>query len=186
MEHHHFSPELPEKSLECSECKKPIAVRYTEIVGDSITETSMCADCPLLAKRLYGSGVPQTSDPLLGGVTGLCCGNCNMSWEAVKTGNPLGCSDCYEVFGDLILAELASSNKISSKISTNKKTLPVHIGRSPGESIEISPSLRLLALNEALKEMLSREDYEQAAWLRDQIKALTESERKEDTDEGRK
>lgn len=186
MEHHHFSPELPEKSLECSECKKPIAVRYTEIVGDSITETSMCADCPLLAKRLYGSGAPQTFDALSGGVTGLCCGNCNMSWEAVKTGNPLGCSDCYEVFGDLILAELATSNKISSKISTTKKTIPIHIGRSPGENIEISPSLRLLALNEALKEMLSREDYEQAAWLRDQIKALTESERKEEDDEGRK
>ncbi len=49
------------------------------------------------------------------------------------------------------------------------------MGRAPGEKIEISPSLKLIALNEALSETLSREDYEQAAWLRDQIKKLTES-----------
>jgi protein arginine kinase activator len=32
----------------------------------------------------------------------------------------------------------------------------------------------LTALNEALVETLSREDYEQAAYLRDEIKSLTE------------
>jgi protein arginine kinase activator len=49
--------------------------------------------------------------------------------------------------------------------------------------LAINPSSRLLALNEALKETLSREDYEQAAWLRDQIKALTESEAKDKKNE---
>lgn len=186
MEHHQLPKDLPERSLECSECKKPIVVRYTEIVGDSIVETSMCADCPLLSKRLFGSLTPLTPGMPLSASGGLCCGNCGISWEAVKTGNPLGCSDCYEVFGDLILAELVASTKLPSKIATNKKAMPIHIGRAPGESLEISPSLRLLALNEALKETLSREDYEQAAWLRDQIKALTESERKENPDERRK
>ena len=39
---------------------------------------------------------------------------------------------------------------------------------------EISPTLRLIALNEALDETLIREDYEQAALLRDQIRALKE------------
>ncbi|MBB64423.1 MAG: hypothetical protein CMO81_05110 [Waddliaceae bacterium] len=52
------------------------------------------------------------------------------------------------------------------------KSTPVHVGRAPGQSAEMSPTLRLVALNEALKETLSREDYEQAAWLRDQIKEL--------------
>lgn len=163
-------------------------VRYTEIVGDSFTETSMCEDCPLLAKRLYGTHLPLIPGSQVGTSADLCCGNCGMSWESVKTGNPLGCSNCFEVFGDLILAEMALSNKISSKIAMNKKTIPIHIGRAPGESLEISPSVRLLALNEALKETLSREDYEQAAWLRDQIKALTDGESKEGEgpDEGRK
>lgn len=179
---------LPERALECSECKKPIVVRYTEIVGDTITETSMCADCPQLAKRLYGIRAPLPSGTQFGGApSGLCCGSCGMSWEAVKTGNPLGCPECYEVFGDLILGEMIASNRVSSKVLANKKAVPAHIGRAPGESVEMSPSIRLLALNEALKETLNREDYEQAAWLRDQIKALTDNEKGEEkSDEGRK
>ncbi len=44
----------PERPLECSECKKPIAVKYTEIVGHSIIHTCMCADCPELERRLHG------------------------------------------------------------------------------------------------------------------------------------
>jgi protein arginine kinase activator len=179
MDHHDLPKDLPERSLECSECKKPIVVRYTEIVGESVIETSMCVDCPLLAKRLFGSQSSVTAPGMQINASGsICCGNCGTSWESVKTGSALGCSDCYGVFGDLILAELMTATKISSKINTSKKAMPIHIGRSPGESLEISPSLRLLALNEALKETLSREDYEQAAWLRDQIKALTDSDPK--------
>jgi protein arginine kinase activator len=36
--------------------------------------------------------------------------------------------------------------------------------------------MRLLALNEALNETIQREDYEQAALLRDQIKAITDTQ----------
>jgi protein arginine kinase activator len=35
-------------------------------------------------------------------------------------------------------------------------------------------------LNEALNETLKKEDYEQAAWLRDQIKAITEKTEQSD------
>lgn len=57
-----------------------------------------------------------------------------------------------------------------------KKNLPLHMGRLPGQAVEINPALKLLALNQALHETLSHEDYEQAAWLRDQIKELTDEE----------
>jgi protein arginine kinase activator len=168
---------IPDRPLECSECKKPIAIRYTEIVGDSITRTSMCADCPELQRRLQGVPAPQpgvSGQPE--GTTGLACGNCGTTLEALKVGTPLGCSVCYEVFDDVLLGELLSSRKIPPRLATAKKSIPIHIGRAPGESQEMNPSLRLLALNEALNETLKREDYEQAAWLRDQIKALTENQ----------
>ncbi len=163
-----------DRPLECSECKKPIAVRYTEVIGNSITHTIMCADCPQLQHRLHGIPAAQQGGPA--GATGLCCGNCGTTLDAVRMGNPLGCSDCYEVFEDVLLAELLATNKISARITSGKKSIPIHIGRAPGESKEMSPSLRLLALNEALNETLRKEDYEQAAWLRDQIKALTDKE----------
>lgn len=172
-------PPDPDRPMEC-DCKKTIAVRYTEIVGDTITHTSMCNDCPELQKRLHGRAYYEQSGLVTEGEGVIACGNCGTTLAAVKMGNPLGCSVCYDVFGDLILNELQSNKKLPSRINLNKKTLPIHIGKTPGEVQEISPGVRILALNEALTETLKREDYEQAAWLRDQIKALTEKQEKKD------
>jgi len=162
-----------DRPLECGECKKTITVRYTEIVGDTITHTNMCADCPELLRRLHGIS-PSEQIYGLTGQAGLACGNCGTTLEDVRRGHRLGCMECYEVFGDVIFMELQSTSRLPARLLTSKKTVPLHLGRAPGETHTISPSSRLLALNEALKETLSREDYEQAAWLRDQIKALTE------------
>jgi protein arginine kinase activator len=87
---------------------------------------------------------------------------------------PLGCCQCYETFADQIQNELISSGRVPGSLSHIKSGTPMHVGRSPGETVELSPSLRLKALNQALADTLKGEDYEQAAWLRDQIKQLTE------------
>jgi len=165
---------LPDRPLECTECRKPIAVQYTEIVGEVIIRTSMCADCPVLRRRLQGVPHTEIVEGQVEGSTSLACGNCGTTLDAIRMGTHLGCDVCYEVFDDVLLPEMLAANKIPARIATNKKSVPTHIGRTPGEIQEISPSLRLLALNEALNEMLKTEDYEQAAWLRDQIKALTD------------
>jgi protein arginine kinase activator len=168
---------FPDRPLECSECKKPIVIRYTEIVGDSITHTSMCADCPELQRRLHGTSPRELVANQTGSPAGLECGNCGTTLEEIKRGHRLGCPECYAVFEDVLLIDLQASNLLSPRISPTKKSIPIHIGRSPGERLAINPSSRLLALNEALNETLKREDYEQAAWLRDQIKALTDNEK---------
>ncbi|MCE5316137.1 MAG: UvrB/UvrC motif-containing protein [Parachlamydia sp.] len=172
--------ETPERPLECSECKKRISVHYTEIVGDSITVTGMCADCPELQRRLYGTPHHVAAGAPMEGGAGLACGNCGTAFESVKMGNPLGCSECYAVFDEMLLSEMLSAVRAPSRLSSVKKGMPLHLGRATGEVQEMSPSLRLLALNEALNETLKREDYEQAAWLRDQIKALSENQKKGD------
>lgn len=171
---------VPERPIECSECKKNIVVYYTEIVGDAITRTCMCADCPELKRRLHGAHIQQQNKAEGETATGLACGNCGTSLESLRVGIPLGCSVCYEVFDDILIDEMVSSEKIPNRMATGKKSSPIHIGRPPGESQTMNPSLRLLALNEALSETLKKEDYEQAALLRDQIKALTEGKLKED------
>jgi protein arginine kinase activator len=52
--------------------------------------------------------------------------------------------------------------------------MPLHIGKIPQGEVEASPSMKLLALNEALSETLKKENYEQAALLRDKIRELQE------------
>jgi len=172
----------PERPLECGECKKPISVLYTSIIGGTMTQTTMCADCPELQRRLFSGHVHQITTSHTDSTTVLACGNCGTTLDALRVGTPLGCSTCYEVFNDVLIGELLAAKRIPPRITPNKKSIPIHIGRSPGESIEMNPSLRLLALNEALNETIKSEDYEQAAWLRDQIKALTENPEKADDD----
>lgn len=183
IEEGNHEEKMPDRPLECGECKKPIAVIYTEIVGHSITHTAMCADCPELQRRLHGTSGYHVSGALHEeGTTGLACGNCGTTLDALRVGTPLGCSICYEVFDDILIGELLAADKIPPRIATAKKSMPIHIGRAPGETQEMNPSLRLLALNEALTETLKREDYEQAALLRDQIKALTKNTKNIDED----
>lgn len=165
---------FPERPLECCECRKNIANIYTEIVGNAVVRTSMCADCPELRKRLHGSLAHRPGTAADEAAAGLACGNCGTTLESLRIGLPVGCSECYEVFNDLLVAELIASGSIPERLGTTKKSMPIHIGRAPGQAQEMNPTLRLLALNEALNETLKREDYEQAALLRDQIKELTE------------
>jgi protein arginine kinase activator len=162
---------MADRPIECTECKRPTCVDYTEIAGGQYIELSMCAECPVWHRKMYGSEGEmerEAEEP-----TGICCGNCNTSLEEVRMGHPLGCSECYEVFTDVINADLITSGRLSQKIGPRPvKGTPLHVGRSPGERVEMSPAIELVALNEALAETLSIEDYEQAAWLRDQIQRL--------------
>lgn len=173
-------PQRPDRPLECGECRKTIAVWYTEIVGNNRTHTCMCSDCPQLQRRLKGASHEEIMASQGKGTLGLACGECGTTLDNFRVSDRVGCSNCYEVFGDLIVEGMLKSNKISPSITKRKKSVPLHVGRTPGELHEISPSLRLIALHEALEETLQREDYEQAAWLRDQIKAFTGTTEKND------
>jgi len=169
---------MTDRPVECSQCTKPIKIDYKEIVDTSIICTQMCAECPVFQQRLHGQTTPLgPRENLSETEAGLCCGNCRTSLESVKMGNPLGCSECYSVFSDVLISELISSERIPSRIKKDilaKKTQPLHLGKAPNKPLTIPSSSRLSALNEALNEALKKENYEQAAWIRDQIKDLTE------------
>ncbi|MCH9626791.1 MAG: hypothetical protein S4CHLAM2_04220 [Chlamydiales bacterium] len=170
---------MPDRPLDCTECKKPTTVCYTEVVGSKVTRTIMCVDCPHLERKLYGTARKEGSEKE-SKTTSLACGNCGTSLESIRMGHPLGCVECYEVFADVLIEELLKEKRISRHLTSNKRTQPLHIGRAPGEVTEVSPTLRLIALNEALDETLIREDYEQAALLRDQIRAIKEKAKDEE------
>jgi protein arginine kinase activator len=165
---------MAERPLECGECRRPIACHYSEITAAGTNEFIACAQCPVVQRRLYGEIQPAEISSAAR-EAGLCCGTCGTTLEAVQVGHSLGCANCYEVFADLLIHELVTSHKVSKRVVAQgkKKPLPLHVGRTPGESATISPAARLTALTEALNETLAREDYEQAAYLRDQIRLIT-------------
>lgn len=171
---------LPERPLECGECKKPIAVIYTEIEKNHYVHTSMCADCPELQLRLHG--LSPNEQTTIGNLTkmGVACGSCGTTLQAIRVGTSLGCQNCYEIFKDVLVPELLNLQKISNRTANSKRNVSLHTGRFPGEVTTFNPSARLISLNEALNETLKQEDYEQAALLRDQIKAITDKDKAKD------
>lgn len=174
---------LPERPLECSECRRPIQVIYTEVVGKSIVRTAMCGECPVLEQKLHGHSFTEKGGQ--DAPAPLCCGGCGVSLDEVKMGSPIGCPMCYDIFADEITHQLYQLERIPPKAGILRKGNPLHTGRTPQEEKVIDPSLKLIALQQALHETLGREDYEQAAWLRDQIRALEEqSKGKEKSTDG--
>ena len=160
--------ELPERHIECGECKKAVRVLYTEIIGKSMTRVAMCNDCPFLREKLRGRSQDITT------FTEVVCGGCGMTLDAVKMGSNLGCPLCYEIFAEELAQELLTSERLAVKTPVIKKGTLLHTGRRPEQAGEKLPSFQLYTLHQALTETLNREDYEQAALLRDQIKKLTE------------
>lgn len=88
-------------------------------------------------------------------------------------GEPLGCKECYQIFQEVLLDQLIETEKISPRLKPTQ-TPTFHIGKSPHVPLDELTSNRILELNEALSEALKGENYEQAAWLRDQINSLME------------
>jgi len=166
-----------DRPLECSACRKPIAIKYSILEKGERRDFVMCADCPELRRRLHGANaVTDNTGQDKEAKTGLACGDCGTTLEDIMVGHALGCSHCYEIFAEAIVSELVVRKKIISSPQLDRKHASIHVGRSPGEAVEVNPSLQLIALNEALTETLKREDYEQAAMIRDQINALTEEQ----------
>lgn len=166
---------MAERPVECGHCKRPIKVIYKEIVGGGTTATEMCVECPILQKKLHGEAVVEIKGEKVKKETGLCCGSCRTSLEAIQTGDLLGCPECYAVFSDLLFSELASANALplqTRKKAEKKKGAPLHVGKTPTTPVAFPRSSQLTELNEALNDALRKENYEQAAWIRDQIKAL--------------
>lgn len=92
-------------------------------------------------------------------------------------GQSLGCAECYTVFADYIISQLVEAGGIPSTLKKKaqaQKLQTLHIGRSPQQPGSPALSSKLASLNEALNDALKKENYEQAATIRDQIKGLTD------------
>lgn len=166
---------MTERPVECGHCKKTAKVLYKEVLGSTITCLEMCGDCPILDQKLHGSIEAEACNEQKDKNTSLCCASCMTTLQSIKTGNPLGCSNCYSIFEDVLIDELLLQDKLPPRVQkelTSKPSQPIHLGKSPQSTVIIPSSTRLNSLNEALNEALKKENYEQAAWLRDQIKAL--------------
>ena len=150
----------------CQACHKNEAtVHLTEIKDGQVVSVHLCEQCA----REKGLQVtpPFSMSDFLSGLTELNlapeeetarCPQCGLSLAEFRSAGRLGCGRCYRVFQRSLLPLIKTLQKGESHQGKVPSTHPVRPG--PEE------------LKKALQKALGREEYEEAARLRDQIKRL--------------
>jgi protein arginine kinase activator len=147
-------------------------VHLTEIVNEKVTKLHLCEDCA----REKGSEMEEHFglNDLLAGLADLGaniepeamdtvkCPSCGFTFMDFKKTGRLGCGNCYEAFkGQLapLLKRIHGSDR--------------HVGKVPlrvGKTVKDTRTLQELKLR--MERAIQMEAFEEAAKLRDEIKAL--------------
>jgi len=164
---------MEERPIECNHCKKEIDVTYKEVIEGHVTTWQMCHNCPILNEKLQGKPENHHITPEN---NNLSCNHCHTPLKSILMGEPLGCKKCYQIFQDALIKQLIEIEQLPSHLTqdpTQKKST-LHVGKGPHINKQHFHSTRIQDLNKALSKAVKGENYEEAAWLRDQINELIE------------
>jgi protein arginine kinase activator len=160
--------------VRCQKCPKPAMVHITEVLSEeSFEELHLCEDCAqrFLDQVSGGRKSPEKSDssaeleplPEPGSREKTpTCPHCGISFAEYRSTGRLGCLQDYDVFREDLVALLENVHGETRHCGKEPKNLERH--RQVGSAkAKLSNDLRMA---------ISREDYEEAAKLRDQIKSM--------------
>jgi protein arginine kinase activator len=161
----------------CCVCKeKEAKVHLTQIVDEKLQKVDLCEDCAkqkgvndptsfALADLLLGLGASQEIEQAAPAGTELKCPACGFTQADFKKAGRLGCSECYVTFSEGLDGLLKSMHKGIK-----------HVGKVPAAMQQTRDfNERIKSLQKKLDKAVSEEDFEQAAVLRDEIKAMKEN-----------
>lgn len=163
----------------CQICGKRASISLTQIINGQISELALCEECArknglfdpqtlTFAEKFFPEELKAKMDKLVRDLSErmeeaaekrpetndilVRCPACGFNLSTFRKTGRVGCADCYTVFA----SELAQESGCEE---------------APGNE---TPDERL-QLERELREAIEREDYEQAAILRDRLKNLTTS-----------
>lgn len=168
----------------CQECnQRPATLHFTKILNGEKAEFHLCEICA--AEKgdmfMFDNGQGYSIHNLLAGLLNVQpayqgnkqhafqnekivqCPRCSMTYQQfIKIGR-FGCSTCYETFSEQlppIFKRLHSGN------ATHNGKIPARIGGS----IHIRKNIE--SLKQKMKELITNEEFEEAALTRDEIRKL--------------
>ncbi len=159
----------------CEECKtNEASYTISVMVGGEITTRHLCGDCMAKMNMDIASGnIKSLLSTILSAITGdtapgsaekdVTCPRCGMTLsEFTRTGH-LGCPKCYEAFREQLQPMLL---QIHGRVQ--------HAGRQPLSTAEEQRKRSATEqLQRQMEQAVALEDFETAAKLRDQIRALS-------------
>ena len=160
----------------CQVCgKNPATVHFTEIHDNRMTEIHVCERCAE-EKGLQAAPSPQKFDiaDLLAGMVDTMtssdeervgrvqCPRCSLLYSAFRETGRLGCAECYTAFQFQL-------RPLLRRIHGDTR----HRGKVPSRDGEGAVrSRQIQRLHDELQRAVEREEFEQAAAIRDEIKRL--------------
>jgi len=154
--------------MKCQRCAKQATLHITEVTGESqFDELHLCEDCA--QKYLYeaqakeagakGEGVGAQEEEIAA-LNQRTCPQCGLKFMEFRNNGRLGCPHDYEVFREELIPLLEN---IHGEVE-HKGKMPRRQPRSGQARSE------LVQLRKQLQQAVTREDYEEAARIRDKIK----------------
>lgn len=162
----------------CEDCMKNQAtVMITVTAGGEMTTRHLCQDCMKKMEASFTQGDVQSFlSSLLALLSAqpkapqLTCSGCGLTYEEFQRTGKLGCAQCYQDFAKELRPLLARIHGRSQ-----------HAGRVPsGQEKTLEAELCLEELRQQMAEAISTENFEEAAKLRDEIRALSEAKASEE------
>lgn len=160
--------------MKCESCNKKHAnVHITEIREEERSERHLCEDCAQSVTNSF-TKMPSPSDiltnlisqmaPEISEMSRIVCPVCNISYLEFRSQGRLGCPMDYTAFEKGLVPLLEKMHGSSQ-----------HIGKvPPAAGREVINKNKLIQLQKDLNTAVEKEDYENAAAIRDKIKNLTE------------
>ncbi|MFO0865642.1 MAG: UvrB/UvrC motif-containing protein [Gemmataceae bacterium] len=161
----------------CQQCASPATLHITEVLGQGkFEEHHLCEGC---ATKYLNEAQGKTSKPAAaasavggsaedyegGGFGKGECSACGIKFVDFRNSGRLGCPHDYEFFRDDLIPLLENIHGDSK-----------HTGKTPRRRPQRKEAETELAnLRQKLKTAVSKEDYEEAAKIRDRIKKLEEA-----------
>ena len=163
--------------MDCQKCHQRQAnVHITQFVNGEKQELHLCEQCAQAGKiyHPYSQFPIHNLTNLLGFLTqsggidkhvpGDKCPSCNCDYQKIAESGYIGCSQCYDYFSlqlEPVLRKIHGANRHHGKI-------PKRMGTAYLLKKEVEE------LKRDLKKAVEQEKYEEAATIRDRIKALEE------------
>ncbi len=174
------------KAMICQKCKKNIAtIRYAEVVGGHVSELMICQECykemqhsSSLGFEISG-GAPKPNLRQLrprentAGRPFRVCKACGVNLDEALEEGKMGCPACYENAGMGLWERLSEIQEIADRSSGVR--VMVHRGKQPHiDDAREKLRLELRTKRALIRNAVAAENYEEAARLRDIIRALEE------------
>ena len=185
--------------MKCQNCgKNEVTFHYTQVINGVKKEMNLCDNCakelglkdmsfnmPINFSSFLSDFFNDYSDNLLPSFMGtqtLQCKKCGTTFDDFVNSGEFGCGSCYDIFEDRItpiLKNLQGASrhtgrgyrKIASNNENEENEFATNTKATKNVSKETSKENKLGKLQKDLQKAIKEERYEDAAKIRDEIKA---------------